>query len=71
MSVSYLQHENARPHNAQMTVDFLLNQGVEVLPWPSYSPDLNPIEHIWDELGKRLSARKRVPVNSQMLHRGP
>ena len=35
--------------------------GLNVLPWPSLSPDLNPIEHIWDVIGKRV--RSRVPLN--------
>jgi hypothetical protein len=31
--------------------------GVEELDWPAQSPDLNPIEHLWDELESRLQAR--------------
>ncbi|GFW70665.1 hypothetical protein TNCV_2922201 [Trichonephila clavipes] len=30
--------------------------------WPVRSPDLNPIEHIWDFLGRRLAARTLPPV---------
>ena len=31
--------------------------GVEELDWPAQSPDLNPIEHLWDELERLLRAR--------------
>jgi hypothetical protein len=38
------QHDNARPHTARITTALLTNSNVAVLPWPSKSPDLNPIE---------------------------
>jgi hypothetical protein len=33
------------------------------VPWPALSPNLNPIEHIWDMLGRRILARES-PVQS-------
>jgi len=37
--------------------------GVEELDWPAQSPDLNPIEHPWDELEQRLQARPSHPTS--------
>ena len=33
---------------------------VNELPWPAVLPDMNPIEHIWDYLGRKLRARGNV-----------
>ncbi|UYV80571.1 Transposase [Cordylochernes scorpioides] len=48
------QHDNARPHTASISQQAL--QDVQMLPWPPYSPDLSPIEHVWDIIGRRLHA---------------
>jgi transposase len=37
--------------------DFLQDRNVSVLPWPAKSLDLNPIEHVWDLLDRRVRAR--------------
>ncbi|UYV79063.1 hypothetical protein LAZ67_17000977 [Cordylochernes scorpioides] len=48
------QQDNARPHTARISQQAL--QDVQMLPWPPYSPDLSPIEHVWDIIGHRLHA---------------
>jgi hypothetical protein len=49
-----LMHDNARPHVAQITRQYLHDVGIQVLRWPPMSPDLNPIEHLWDNLGRSI-----------------
>ena len=52
-----LMHDNARPHVARICRQFLNRNNVNVLSWPVMSPDMNPIEHIWDYLGRKVRAR--------------
>ncbi len=55
-----LKHDNARPHVARICTQFLEAKNIPVLAWPAYSPDMSPIEHVWDALDRRI--RQRVPV---------
>ncbi|GFX99853.1 transposable element Tcb2 transposase [Trichonephila clavipes] len=32
------------------------------MDWPAYSPDLNPIEHVWDMFGRRIAVRQPPPT---------
>ena len=49
--VTLYQQDNARPHSARLTTDFLGQNNLQVLPWPAFSPDLSPLKHLWDQLG--------------------
>ena len=55
-----LMHDNARPYFAMICRQFLNRNNVDVLPWPAVSPDMNPIGHIWDYLGRKVRAKVNV-----------
>jgi hypothetical protein len=62
------QQDNARPHVARVVRAYLTQQNVDLLPWPAVSPDLSPIEHVWDEMERRL--RPSVKLASDVSGNG-
>ena len=53
------QQDNARPHTSRVATEAL--RGISVLDWPARSPDMSPIEHLWDELGRRVRHQYEDP----------
>ena len=57
------QQDNARPHIAKVTRDWLKEatkeHGFTIMEWPPNSPDMNPIENLWSHL--KLELHRRYP----------
>ena len=49
------QQDGAPPHKSHYTMDILHDITPELLDWPAKSPDLSPIEQLWDYLKKKLA----------------
>ncbi|KAI3370911.1 hypothetical protein L3Q82_007430 [Scortum barcoo] len=61
-----LMQDNARPHVAGVCQQFLQDEGIDAMDWPARSPDLNPIEHIWDIMSRSIQ-RHVAPQTVQEL----
>ncbi|GFW87752.1 transposable element Tc1 transposase [Trichonephila clavipes] len=59
--------DNAPCHRTVAAEQLLESEDIERMDWPARSLDLNPIEHVWDFLVRRLAARTLPPVTIREL----
>ena len=54
--------DNARPHRTAIVDDYLESERIARMAWPTYLPDLNSIENLWDVLGRAVPSRFPPPA---------
>ncbi|KRT86322.1 hypothetical protein AMK59_2720, partial [Oryctes borbonicus] len=63
MNNPLFQQDNSRSHVAEEVREFMRNQGIRTLSWPTRSSDLNPMGRIWDMIGLQIQQHSQ-PTDS-------
>ena len=65
----YFMDDNATIHRARIVRDWFNEHqsDFQQLSWTPQSPDLNPIENVWDMLERRIRQQSPLPSNIQDL----
>lgn len=64
----WFQQDNDPKHSSRLVQDWIQQKGIDVLDWPPYSPDLNPIENLWADLKRRVEKRNAKNLKELKEH---
>ena len=59
-----LQWDNDLKHKSKDSLCFYIKNKIKLMKWPAYSPDLNPIENIWENIKHYLGSRTFSSISS-------
>ncbi len=61
------QQDNDPKHTSKVAEDWFRRKRIKKLPWLSSSPDMNIIEHVWNQLDALVRSRNPLPRNKEEL----
>ena len=66
---SFIFMQDGAPcHTARSVKAFLNDKNIPLMPWPGNSPDMNPIENVW-ELVKREIGKEVITTRTQLIEK--